>query len=105
MKHEISLGVWDRTTLLSLIGGLSGGKMSEIVMAARILKELAITDAEREAFGFRVTETGATWDKDIATSLFFEQEDWKWLKSKVNEFENWPFGAAIQIAELAAKLE
>jgi len=105
MKHEVSLGVWDRTTLISLIGGLPGGKMSEIVTAARILKELAISEPEKEAFGFRVTDTGASWDKDISTSLFFEPEDWKWLKSKVSEFENWPFGAAIQIAELAEKLE
>lgn len=105
MKHEISLGVWDRITLLSLIGNLPGGKMSEIVSAARIMKELAISDTEREVFGFHPTDAGATWEKDISTSIFFLEEDWKWLKSKVNEFENWPFGAAIQIAELATKLE
>jgi hypothetical protein len=105
MKHEVTLGVWDRTTLLSLIGGLSGGKMSEIVIAARILKTLALNEEEREAAGFKPTESGATWERDVATSLSFSDEDWKWLKTKVNEFENWPFGSAIQIAELASKLE
>lgn len=106
MKVIKDFDVWERSTLLTVIGNLPGGKMSEIVKAARVMKLLTMSEDEKERAKFSVSDEGMLrWEENFLSEIEFQEEDWKWLKNKVTEFDNWPFTSAMKLAKLAEKLE
>jgi len=101
---KLHLGVWHRITLSGVVGNVKGN-IAQTRLGGQILDMIQLTDEEAGEFGLMIMGDKVSWQKSEEREFFFNEEQFAFLKSVVDNHQDWRAGDWKELKGLVAQME
>jgi hypothetical protein len=102
--QEIEFTIWQRLSLLQVLGGLRGD-LSVMRRGVKVMDKVDLSQDERESAGVRPEGNSLKWENQATKTIELTEPEFSLVKRVVRDYQGWTLAGADELFDLAEKLD